>query len=128
ATDKGTGKEQKITITGGSGLKEDEIQEMIKNAESHAGEAAKLKELAEAKNQAETLIYSTEKAVKEHGDKVGSEVRDQIEAAIKDLREAAEGDDADAIRTKAEALAETAQELGKAMYEQAQSENGENGA
>ena len=120
ATDKGSGKEQKITITGGSGLKEDEIQEMIRNAEAHADEAHKLKELAEAKNQAEALAYSTEKAVKEHGDKVDSSVREQIESAVKELRDTLENsDDPAAIQAQAEKLAEVAQELGKAMYEDA---------
>jgi molecular chaperone DnaK len=129
AKDLGSGKEQKITITGGSGLKEDEIQEMIRNAESHADEAAKLKDLAEARNQAETLVYQTEKALKEHGDKVSEDVKSSIEDAVKELKEKVDaGDDADAIRTSAEKLAEAAQELGKAMYEQAQSEQSADGA
>jgi molecular chaperone DnaK len=119
ATDKGTGKEQKITISGGSGLSEDEIQEMVRNAESNASEAKRLKELAEARNHAETLAYTTEKALKEHGDKVDSAVKDQIEAALTELRDLAQSsEDADAIRSKTEQLAEVAQELGKAMYEQ----------
>ena len=128
AKDKGTGREQAITITGGSGLKEDEIQEMIRNAESHADEAHKLKELAEAKNQAETLLYSTEKSLKEHGDKVSEEISGKIEEGVKELRELVDAsDDADAIRSGVEKLADVAQELGKAMYEAAQAEESSNG-
>jgi molecular chaperone DnaK len=117
ATDKGSGKEQAITISGGSGLDEAEIQEMMKNAESHAEEASKLKELVEAKNQAESLAYSTEKALKEHGDKVGDDVTSKIEEALKELKETIEtatvpGD----LQPKVEALAEVSQELGKAIY------------
>jgi molecular chaperone DnaK len=128
AKDLGTGKEQNIRITGGSGLKEDEIQEMIRNAESHADEASKLKDLAEARNQGETLLYTTEKSLKEHGDKVSSDIRDKIEAAAKELRDVVvAGVDGDAIRAKSEQLAEVAQELGKAMYEAAQAEQAANG-
>ena len=128
AKDKGSGKEQKITITGGSGLKEDEIQEMIKNAEAHADEAKQLHELADAKNQAETLAYQTEKALKEHGDKVDSSVKEQIEAAVKELRDLLEtSTDPAELQAKTEALGEVAQELGKAMYESSQSE-GDDGA
>ena len=126
ATDKGTGKEQKITISGGSGLSEDEIQDMIRNAESNATEAKRLKEIAEARNHAETLAYSTEKALKEHGDKVSSEVVTDIEAAIKDLRELADtSENVDAIKARTEHLAQVAQELGKAMYESQEADAGE---
>jgi molecular chaperone DnaK len=125
AKDNGSGKEQAIKISGGSGLDEAEIQEMMKNAETHADEARKAKELVEAKNQAEALAYSTDKALKEHGDKVSSDIKEKIEAAHKELQEAIETstDPAD-VRAKTEALAEVSQELGKAMYEQAQSEDG----
>ena len=125
AKDRGTNKEQAIRITGGSGLDESEIQEMMKNAESHADEARAAKELVEAKNQAEALAYSTEKALKEHGDKVSSDVKEKIEAAHKELQDAIENstDPAD-VRAKTETLAEVSQELGKAMYEQAQAEEG----
>jgi molecular chaperone DnaK len=117
ATDKGSGKEQAIKISGGSGLDESEIQEMMKNAEEHAGEARQAKELAEAKNQAEALAYSTEKALKEHGDKVTAEVKDGIEASLKELKDAIEtATTPDDLQPKVEALAEASQELGKAVY------------
>jgi molecular chaperone DnaK len=117
AKDKGTNKEQRITITGGSGLKEDEIQEMIRNAESHAGEAKQLRELAEAKNRAETLVYSTEKALKEHGDKLTDENRESLEAAIKEVKEQAENaTEPGPIETAVAALEESAQQLGEAVY------------
>ena len=124
AKDLGTQKTQNITITGGSGLSEDEIQDLIKNAESHADEAKELKELAEAKNQGETLVYSTEKMLKEHGDKVTDEIKGDIEKAAADLRELLENStDPAAIQAASEALATSAQELGKAIYES--SENGD---
>ncbi|WP_410219193.1 molecular chaperone DnaK, partial [Paracoccus sp. (in: a-proteobacteria)] len=117
AKDNGSGKEQAIRITGGSGLDEAEIQEMMKNAESHAEEAREAKELAEAKNQAEALAYSTEKALKEHGDKVSDEVKTGIETALTELKEAIEtATTPDDLQPKVEALAEAAQELGKAVY------------
>jgi molecular chaperone DnaK len=124
AKDLGTQKTQNITITGGSGLSEDEIQDLIKNAESHADEAKELKELAEAKNQGETLVYSTEKMLKEHGDKVTDDVRTTIEESITALKEVLENStDPSAIQAASEALATSAQELGKAIYES--SENGD---
>jgi molecular chaperone DnaK len=129
AKDLGSGKEQVIRITGGSGLDESEIQEMMKNAESHADEAAKAKELVEAKNAAETLAYSTEKALKEHGDKVSGDVKSNIETAVNELKALIEeSTDVDEIRAKTEALAETSQELGKAIYENLQSEQAEGDA
>ena len=119
AKDNGSGKEQAIRITGGSGLDESEIQEMMKNAEEHADEARTAKELVEAKNTAEGLAYSTEKALKDYGDKVDSSVKDQIEAALKELKDAVESStDPSELQAKAEQLAEISQELGKAMYEQ----------
>lgn len=123
AKDLGTGKSQDIRITGGSGLKEEEIQDMIRDAEKHADEASSMRELAEAKNKAETILYSTEKTLKEHGEKVSEEVRNNIETAMKDLREASEeGNDADAINGAIDRLGEVAQELGKVIYEDLQKE------
>jgi molecular chaperone DnaK len=117
AKDNGSGKEQAIKISGGSGLDEAEIQEMMKNAEAHADEARQLKELVEAKNQAEALAYSTEKALKEHGDKVSDDVKSGIEASLKDLKDAIEtATTPDELQPKVEALAEASQELGKAVY------------
>jgi molecular chaperone DnaK len=117
AKDLGSGKEQAIKITGGSGLDEAEIQEMMKNAESHADEARRAKELVEAKNQAEALAYSTEKALKEHGDKVSEDVKSGIEASLKELKDAIESaTEPSDLQPKVEALAEASQELGKAVY------------
>ncbi|MCW2974452.1 MAG: Molecular chaperone DnaK [Thermoleophilia bacterium] len=129
AKDRGTNKEQNIRITGGSGLDESEIQEMMKNAEAHADEARDAKALVEAKNAAEGLAYSTDKAIKDHGDKVDSDTKEKIEAALKELQDAIENSDSpDDVRAKTEALAEVSQELGKAMYEQSQSEGSDEGA
>lgn len=123
ATDKGSGKEQAIKISGGSGLEEDEIQEMMKNAEAHADEARKAKELVEAKNQAEALAYSTEKALKEHGDKVSDDVKSQITDAVSQLKEAIEtATSPDELQPTIEKLAEVSQELGKAVYADAESD------
>ena len=117
AKDTGSGKEQAIKISGGSGLDEAEIQEMMKNAEAHADEARQAKELVEAKNQAEALAYSTEKALKEHGDKVGDDVKSGIEAALKELKDAIEtATTPDELQPLVEKLAEESQELGKAIY------------
>ncbi|MBC7461826.1 MAG: Hsp70 family protein, partial [Thermoleophilia bacterium] len=129
AKDRGTNKEQNIRITGGSGLDESEIQEMMKKAEAHADEARDAKALVEAKNAAEGLAYSTDKAIKEHGDKVDSDTKEKIEAALKELQDAIENSDSpDDVRAKTEALAEVSQELGKAMYEQSQAEASDEGA
>ncbi len=130
AKDLGTGKQQEIRITGGSGLKEEEIQEMIRNAESHADEAKDMKEKAEARNQAETLVYSTEKTLKEHGDKVSDDVKKGIEEALEALRKDVEREDVTASELQAgsERLAEAAQELGKAVYEAVQAEQAAEGA
>ncbi len=117
AKDNGSGKEQAIKISGGSGLDEAEIQEMMKNAEAHADEARSAKELVEAKNQAEALAYSTEKALKEHGDKVGDDVTSKIETALKELKDAIEtATTPEELQPLVEKLAEESQELGKAIY------------
>ena len=129
AKDNGSGKEQNIKISGGSGLDESEIQEMMKNAEAHADEARQAKELAEAKNQAETLAYSTEKALKEHGDKVSDDVKSQIEDKLKELKDAIESATTpDDLQPKVEALAEASQELGKAVYADQQASGDGDGA
>ena len=129
AKDNGSGKEQNIKISGGSGLDESEIQEMMKNAEAHADEARQAKELAEAKNQAEALAYSTEKALKEHGDKVSDDVKSGIEDKLKELKDAIESATSPSdLQSKVEALAEASQELGKAVYADAQSAEGDAGA
>ena len=119
AKDLGTGKQQSIEIKSSSGLNEQEIEKMKKAALAHAEEDKKKREVVDAKNQADQLIYSTEKTLKEHGDKVSSETRGKIESAINNLKEAAKGDNADAIKKAIENLASASQELGKTLYEEA---------
>ncbi|MEO1603420.1 MAG: Hsp70 family protein, partial [Pseudomonadota bacterium] len=121
AKDKGTGKEQKITIQASGGLSDDDIEKMVKDAEENAEEDRKRKAVVEAKNQAESLIHSTEKSLAEHGEKVDEEVRSSITTAIEDLRAVLDGDEAEAIRNRAQTLAEASMKLGEAIYK-AQSE------
>ncbi|MBM3527507.1 MAG: molecular chaperone DnaK [Alphaproteobacteria bacterium] len=116
AKDKGTGKEQQIRIQASGGLSEADIEKMVKDAEAHAEDDKKRKAQVEAKNHAEALIHSTEKAVAEHGSKVGEGERKAIEDAIADLKEALKGDDAAAIQAKTNALAQASMKLGEAMY------------
>src|SRR6476620_1043666 len=119
AKDLGTGNEQQIRIEGGSGLKEDEVQRMIKDAEAHAEEAHRLRELADARNVAEQLAYQTEKTLKEHRDKLDEAEASTIEGRIMELRQALEGDDVGDIRAKTEALQEASHKLAEAVYAQA---------
>jgi len=123
AKDLGTGKHQSIRITASSGLSEAEIDQMVKDAELHASEDQKKRALIEARNQADGLVYTTEKAVKEHGDKVDEETRKGIESAIEDLKSAMQGDDPDVIKSKTEALATASHKLAEVMYQQTQSES-----
>jgi molecular chaperone DnaK len=116
AKDKGTGKEQQIRIQASGGLSDADIEKMVKDAETHAEEDKKRKAAVEAKNHAEALVHSTEKALAEHGSKVGEGDRQAIENAIADLKEALKGDDADAIQQKTNTLAQTSMKLGEAMY------------
>ncbi|HEY9192168.1 MAG TPA: molecular chaperone DnaK, partial [Methyloversatilis sp.] len=125
AKDKGTGKENKITIKANSGLSEDEIQRMVKDAELHAEEDKRAHELADARNQADALVHSTRKALTEHGDKVEAEEKAKIEEAIKETEEAIRSGDKDAIEAKSTALATVSQKLGEAMYAQQQAAAGE---
>src|SRR5499433_1686899 len=120
AKDKGTGKEQQIRIQASGGLSEADIQRMVKDAESHAEEDKKRKAEVEAKNHAEALVHSTEKALTEHGSKVGEGDRRAIENAMADLKEALKGSDAGAITAKTNALAQASMKLGEAMYKQTQ--------
>src|SRR5579862_7592502 len=133
AKDLGTGNEQSIKIEGGSGLSEDEVKRMISDAESHAGEAHRLREAADAKNMAETLAYQTERSLKEHRDKLEESEAATIEGRIMELRQALQGDDLADIRAKAEALQEASHKLAEAVYAQAtaqaqQSTGGGNGS
>ena len=117
AKDKGTGKEQRITIQASGGLSDDDIERMVKEAEANAETDRKRRAMVEARNQAESLIHSTEKSLKEHGDKVDEGTRQAIATAIEDLRGVLDGDDAEAIKAKSQALAETSMKLGEAIYQ-----------
>ena len=119
AKDLGTGKQQSIEIKSSSGLSDEEVEKMTKDAESHAEEDKKKREVVDLKNQADQLIYSTEKTLKEHGEKVSAETRGNIESAVNNLKEAIKGEDADAIKKAIENLGTTGQELGKVLYEEA---------
>jgi molecular chaperone DnaK len=122
AKDKATSKEQQIRIQASGGLSDADIQKMVKDAEAHAAEDKKRRESVEAKNQADALIHSTEKAMAEHGDKVGADEKTAIEAAIASLKDAVKGDDAEAIKEKTNTLAQASMKLGEAMYKAQQSE------
>jgi molecular chaperone DnaK len=124
AKDKGTGKEQQIRIQASGGLSEADIQKMVKDAEAHAEEDKKRKAAVEAKNHAESLVHSTEKALSEHGAKVSETERRAIENAMADLKEALKGDDAEAITAKTNTLMQASMKLGEAMYKQAAEQQG----
>ena len=119
AKDLGTGKEQSIKITASSGLSEDEIKQMVKDAEAHAAEDKKHKETVEARNQLDSLIYSTEKSLKEYGNDLDAGVKENIENALKKAKETLEGQDAQAMRTAAEQLSQSSHKLAEAMYAKA---------
>ena len=119
AKDKATSKEQSIRIEGSSGLSGEEVERMKKEAAEHAADDAKLAELVDARNNAEHLAYETEKQLKEHGEKIPADERGKVEQAVSHLREVAKGDDTDAIRKATEALMESAQTIGKTIYEEA---------
>ncbi|TCT04306.1 molecular chaperone DnaK [Aquabacter spiritensis] len=121
AKDKGTGKEQQIRIQASGGLNDADIEKMVKDAESHAAEDKKRRALAEAKNHGEALVHSTEKALAEHGDKVGAAEKGAIETALAELKTALEGGDVDAIQAKTQVLAQASLKLGEAMYASQQS-------
>ncbi|HEY0200101.1 MAG TPA: molecular chaperone DnaK [Burkholderiaceae bacterium] len=116
AKDKGTGKENKITIKANSGLSEDEIQKMVKDAELNAADDKKKLELVQAKNQGEAMVHSVRKSLAEHGDKLDTGEKDKIETAAKDLEETLKGEDKDAIEAKTAALMTASQKLGEKMY------------
>lgn len=120
AKDKATGKEQAIRIQASGGLKDADIEKMVKDAEAHADEDKKKRELIEAKNKAESMIHQTEKTLKDLGDKVASSDKEAIEAAIKALKEASEKDDVDDINAKTESLMNASMKLGEALYKEQQ--------
>lgn len=128
AKDKATGKEQSIRITSSSGLNEDDINRMIREAEEHESEDKRRQALVEAKNNADSLVYTTEKTLKEHGDKVDAQTRAGIENALSDLKDTMKGDDADLINKKIEALTTASHKLAEVIYASAASEAGGAGA
>jgi molecular chaperone DnaK len=124
AKDKATGKEQQIRIQASGGLTDDDIEKMVNDAESHADEDKKRKEVVEARNQADSLVHSTESNLKEHGDKISEEDKTVIETTLQELKTLLEGEDPnpDEIKTKSDALSEQAMKLGEAMYKASQAE------
>jgi molecular chaperone DnaK len=128
AQDKATGREQKITITASSGLAEDEIERMVQEAEQHAAEDAQNRERIESRNRADSMIFTAEKALRDHGEQVPDDTRQSIESKIEDVRQALEKDDADAIKRTSDALGNAIQEIGASMYGQQQAGMGEQAA
>ncbi|MCF6265720.1 MAG: molecular chaperone DnaK [Desulfuromusa sp.] len=126
AKDLGTGKEQSIQITASSGLSDEEINKMVQDAEAHASEDKDKRELIEARNQADGLAYTTEKSLTEHGEKLDSATKRQIEEALEDLKKAIEGENPEEIKKKSETLAQASHKLAEMMY--AQSQGGDDGA
>ena len=124
AKDKATGKENKIKIQANSGLKEDEIKRMVQDAEEHAEEDRKARELVDARNQADSLTHAVKKSLTEHGDKIGADEKAGIESAIKAVEEAMKGSDKEAIEAKTKALTEASHKLAEKMYAQQQPEGG----
>ena len=127
AKDKGTGKEQQIRIQPSGGLSKDDIDKMVRDAEAFAEEDKKRRAAAEARNQADSLVHSTERQLVEHGDKVGPDVKASIEAAVADVKAVLDSGDADAINAKVQALGQVAMKLGEAVY-QAEQEKANSGA
>ncbi|MFI1197923.1 molecular chaperone DnaK (plasmid) [Streptomyces sp. BHT-5-2] len=128
AKDLGTGKEQKMTVTGGSSLPKDDIDRMVRDAEQYAEEDRRKREAAETRNQGEQLVYQTEKFLKDNEDKVPAEVRTEVETAVGELKEKLKGEDGAAIRSASEKVAAVSQKLGQAMYADAQAAQGAAGA
>jgi molecular chaperone DnaK len=124
AKDKATGKENKITIKANSGLSEDEVSRMVKDAEAHAEEDQKARALVEARNQCDALVHSVKKTLSEHGDQVSDEEKGKIEQALKDAEEALKGNDKDEIEAKSQALAAASQKLAEKMHAQSQQQPG----
>jgi len=128
AKDLGTGKEQSIRITASSGLSKEEIEKMVKDAEAHAAEDKKKRETIEARNQADSMIYSTEKSLKDVGEKLDAVDKGNIENKIADLKRVMDGDDAEAIKKATDELAQAAHKIAEVMYAKAQAEAGAEGA
>jgi molecular chaperone DnaK len=124
AKDRGTGKEQSMTITGGTALPKDDIDRMVREAEQYAEEDRRRREAAEAKNRAEQLVYQTEKSLTDYGDKISAEDRSTVESALSNLKEKLAGDDTVAITSATEALQQASYKLAEAVYAQAQPQPG----
>ncbi|MGW5781613.1 Hsp70 family protein, partial [Streptomyces sp. NPDC003863] len=124
AKDLGTGKEQKMTVTGGSSLPKDDIDRMVREAERHAEEDRARKEAAETRNQGEQLVYQTEKLLRDNQDKIPGDVKSEVETAVGELKEKLKGEDAAEIRTAVDRLNTVAQRIGTAMYAQQQEAQG----
>ena len=127
AKDLGTGKQQSVTISGGSALSKDDIDRMMADAEKYAEEDRQRREEAEVRNRAETLAYSTEKFLSENADKIPDDIRSEVEASVSDLKKTLEGTDTEAIRTASEQTAQVSQKMGTAIYAQAQQSGGGQG-
>ena len=128
AKDKGTGKEQSMTITGGSSLSEEDIERMVKDAEEHAAEDKQRREEAETRNQAEQMAYSTEKLIKDNDDKLSEEIKTEVQADIDALKTALAGEDIEAVKTAQEKLVTSSQKLGEAIYAAQPAEGAEEAA
>ncbi|MFM2054975.1 MAG: molecular chaperone DnaK, partial [Pseudomonadota bacterium] len=128
AKDKGTGKENKITIKANSGLSEDEIQKMVRDAEVNAAEDKKKLELVQARNQGDAMVHSVRKSLAEYGDKLDAGEKDRIEAAIKAVEDVLKGDDKDAIEARTNELMTASQKLGEKMYADMQAQQAAAGA
>jgi molecular chaperone DnaK len=124
AKDKGTGKEQSMTITGGSSLPKEDIERMVREAEEHAAEDKKRRESAETRNQAEQLVYSIEKLIKDNEDKLPEDVKNEVQGDVDGLKTALAGDDDEAVKTAFEKLSSSQQKLGEAIYSSAQASQG----
>jgi molecular chaperone DnaK len=124
AKDKATGKENKITIKANSGLSEDEIQRMVRDAEAHAAEDKEKLELVTARNQADAMVHSVKKSLGEYGDKIDADEKSKIEAALKETEDAIKSDDKSKIESATSALAQASQKLGEKMYADAQAAAG----
>jgi molecular chaperone DnaK len=122
AKDLGTGKEQSMMITGGTKLADDEIQQMVREAEAHAEEDRKRRDEAEARNQADNAIYQTEKTLKEHGEKLDASDRKMVEDALQGVKDAMQGSDPDHIRQATEQLVTASQKFAEVLYQRAQTE------
>jgi molecular chaperone DnaK len=127
AKDKATGRMQHITITASSGLSDSEVEKMRKDAEAHADEDRKRKDLIEARNNADNTAYAADKALKEFGDKVPNDIRSEIETKTVEVRKAAEGEDVDAIKAVTETLGQAIQKIGASVYQQGPAAGGEAG-